>query len=159
MSKISVWIISISVCVVISVIIDIILPAGKMNKITRAVMGIFTMIVIISPIKNIDIKSLNLYNISPFSIDNKFVEERNDEKLSAITLDIQDNLKTNGYENVYVEIKGTWDNGSLVVENVYVDLENLVIKDSELNINKYNKIMAIISSKLDVDEKKVIFYE
>ena len=159
MSNISIWIISITVCTLLSVMIDIILPAGKMSKMTKALMGIFTMIVIISPIKNIDLSKLNLSNISQFNIDNKFVQDRQDDMLLALEGEIESNLNMNGYLNVYIKVNGNFENGELEIENVLVDLENLIINDNSLNINTYTNIMAVIKKTLDIDEKKVIYYE
>lgn len=159
MSNISVWIISVTVATLLSAMVDVIMPQGKMLKIIKSVMGIFILIVIITPVKNFDLSKLDLSKINGFSIDNKFIEERSSDIFNSLKKEIESNLDSNGYKQVYVQINGNFSGGNLEVYSVYVDLENSVISEDMANINKYTNIVAIIKKTIDVDDEKVIFYE
>ena len=159
MSDISRWIISISGMVLIGVLIEVVLPDGKMSKLLKSIVGIFSVLIIILPLKNFDFNSLNFSNISEFVIDEKFVEERESEKIILVEKEVERNLELNGYKYVSVKILGNYSGSELQITNVFVDIANIVLIDENLNIDKYTNIMAIIKASLNVSEEHVIFYE
>jgi len=160
MVYISSWIISILVVVLFGVLVEVILPNGKLSKIIKCVIATLTMLVIISPIKNIDLHNLNFQNyFQEIVIDNNFINERNEEQISYIEKNIEDNLEKNGYLQVSVKIDGNYSSSGINIKYIYVDLGRLVISQESQNINKYNNIMGIIKSIVEVEEGQVIFYE
>lgn len=159
MSGISVWIISVTVATLIASLVDVVMPQGKMSKMIKSVMGVFILIVIISPIKSIDLSKVDLSKLSSFNIDYNFVAERSDDIMSSLKDTIQDNLEDNGYQAVSVKINGEYKGGNIHINSVCVDLSNLVINGQAMNIDKYTNIVAIIRKTIDVEEDNVIFYE
>lgn len=160
MVYISSWIISILVVVLFGVLVEVILPNGKLSKIIKCVIATLTMLVIISPIKKIDLHNLNFQNyFQEIVIDNNFINERNEEQISYIEKNIEDNLEKNGYLQVSVKIDGSYSSSGINIKFIYVDLGRLVISQESQNINKYNNIMGIIKSIVEVEEEQVIFYE
>ena len=55
MSQVSMWVLSIVSIVLIGVLIEVILPQGKTNKILKSVVAVVSVLVIVSPLKNLDI--------------------------------------------------------------------------------------------------------
>jgi len=159
MSDISKWIISISGMVIIGVLIEVVLPEGKMSKILKSVVGVFSVLIIILPLKDFDFKSLSFSNTSDFVIDEEFVEERENEKITLVEKEVESNLELNGYTCVSVKILGDYSGSELQITSVFVDIANIVLNDEKLNIDKYTNIMAIIKASLNVSEDCVIFYE
>lgn len=159
MSSISVWIISVTVATLIASLVDIVLSQGKMSKMIKSVMGVFILIIIISPIKSIDLSKLDLSKIGSFGIDYHFIEERSGEVISSIENEIKTNLEENGYKSISIKINGEYKSGKVVIDSIYVDLSHLVINDKSVNIDKYTNIVAIIKKMVDVEEEKIIFYE
>ena len=159
MSSVSVWIISVTVATLIASLVDIVLPQGKMSKMIKSVMGVFILIIIISPIKSIDLSKLDLSKITSFSIDYQFIEERSGDVISSIERDIEANLENNGYRDIFVKIDGEYKSGKVEINSICVDLSHLVINDKSVNIDKYTNIVAIIRKSVDIEEEKIIFYE
>ena len=155
------WIISIAVAVLLGTLVEVVMPEGRLNKIIKSILGVLCMLIIISPLKSFDISKINFNSLFPQSqIDTKFVEDRQSEQISLLESNIESNLETNGYKNVKVKIDGKIEtNNSLYIKNIFVDLENLVLNENLENINKYNNIVAIIQSSVEVQKEQVIFYE
>lgn len=160
MSQISQWILSIVGIVLVGVLVEIVLPQGKTNKLLKSIVAVVTILIVIMPIKNIDIKSIDFANIiKNFEIDNSFVNERNQDMIVAIQSQIEKDLENNGYENVSIKIEGDYSSEKLQVKYVFVDLKKLVLRDENLNINKYTNIVAIIKKSIECSEESVVFYE
>ena len=161
MSGISSWILSITGIIVVTLLVEIILPNGKTNKLIKSIIGIFSIFVIISPLKKFDIDSLDLTAVfqSEIKIDSNFIDNRNKEKIVAYEKLIEDTLTQNGYKNTIILLKGAFDGEKLIFENAFVDLRDLVLLEDSLNINKYTKIIAIIKKVITIEEEKIVFYE
>ena len=160
MSEISSWILQITGVVLCSVLVEILFPKGKLNKMLKSVLAVFIVLVVVSPLKNIDITNLNFSSIfDGLTIDKNFVELREGEKIDGLEKTIEENLEMNGYGNAKVNIVGSFDDEKLNIETIFVDLSGLVLSDDSLNINKYTNIVAVIKNLINVSEGKVIFYE
>lgn len=160
MSEISSWILQITGVVLCSVLVEVLFPKGKLNKILKSVLAVFIVLVVVSPLKNIDIKNLNFSNMfDGLIIDKNFVEQREGEKIDGLEKTIEQNLEKNGYKGTKVNLVGSFNDEKLNIETVFVDLSGLVLSDDSLNINKYTNIVAVIKNLVNVSEDKVIFYE
>lgn len=159
MSEVSKWIISISGMVLIGVLVEVVVPEGKISRLLKSVVGIFSVLIIILPLKNFDFKSLNFSKVNDFVIDDKFVQKRENEKIVLAEKEVESNLELNGFKNISVNISGDYSGSQLRISTVFVDISNMVLMDEKLNIDRYRSIMAIIKVSLDVSEDKVVFYE
>lgn len=160
MSAISSWILGIAGIVLVGVLVEVLLPQGKLNKLLKSIVAVATIFVIVSPLKNIDPKTLDFSKLfNPIKIDNNFVEERQKGMIISLQEEIEKNLNSNGYSNIKVKIDGVVSAEKCEIKNVFVDLENLVLLDEKLNIDKYTNIVAIIQKSIDVNKEDIIFYE
>lgn len=160
MSAISSWILGIAGIVLVGVLVEVLLPQGKLNKLLKSIVAVATILVIVSPLKNIDPNTLDFSKLfDPIKIDNNFVEERQKGMIISLQEEIEKNLNSNGYSNVKVKIDGVVSAEKCEIKNVFVDLENLVLLDEKLNIDKYTNIVAIIQKSIDVNKENIIFYE
>ncbi len=160
MSAISSWILGIAGIVLVGVLVEVLLPQGKLNKLLKSFVAVATILVIVSPLKNIDPNTLDFSKLfDPIKIDNNFVEERQKGMIISLQEEIEKNLNSNGYLNVKVKIDGVVSAEKCEIKNVFVDLENLVLLDEKLNIDKYTNIVAIIQKSIDVNKEDIIFYE
>lgn len=160
MSAISSWILGIAGIVLVGVLVEVLLPQGKLNKLLKSIVAVATIFVIVSPLKNIDPKTLDFSKLfNPIKIDNNFVEERQKGMIISLQEEIEKNLNSNGYSNIKVKIDGVVSAEKCEIKNVFVDLENLVLLDEKLNIDKYTNIVAIIQKSIDVNKEVIIFYE
>ncbi len=146
--------------VLVGVLVEMLLPQGKLNKLLKSIVAVATILIIVSPLKNIDTSKFDFSKFfEPIAIDNNFVKEKQQKMIESLQSDIENNLTQNGYQNTIVKIDGTISGEKCTILAVYVDLENLVLLDKKLNIDKYTNIVAIIKKSIDVSEEDIIFYE
>lgn len=158
MSLISSWILSICGMVLVGILVDIIMPQKKLAKFVKSIVGIFTVLVAFTPLTKVNLDNINLDGtLSGMEIDNTFVENREEEKLSSLKTSIESSIGQNGYKNVEIYFETEGNKG--VIKTVFVDLKNLVLCTENLNINKYTNIVAIVKQFVSISEDKIIFNE
>ena len=159
MEAVSGWVLSIVGVVVLTTIIEIIMPNGSINKFIKGIFVLFTIFIMISPITRINIGSLFGVNTPNLNLDEEYIEDVNMKKLEEYKILIKDSLSGQGYKNISLDIHGKTLNGELKINTIFVDLCNLVLNNEALNINKYEHIKKIIIKIVDVAEEDIIFYE
>ena len=138
------WIKNIIVAVIITIIIEMILPEGKNKKYIKTVISIYIVFVVISPIfskilnKKIDVsKIFDDYEIPEMQMNtidnNTYIKEEYENKIKE---DITMKLKNIGYETVNMEIKiSTKDESYGQIEKI-----SLNVKKKNENIEKVEKV-------------------
>lgn len=164
-STLSSWILSIAGIVLLSVIIELILPNGAMNKYIKSIFGFIIMLVILTPIpkllnQNIDISSF--FQSDTIKVDKDYLEQINFDKLCSIQKDIEQDISTYGYKNVKVYISSDIFDNSFTIKSVTIDLTKLVITENaeHTNIVKIKQhITSIIKQHLDIGEDEIYYEE
>ena len=160
MSQVSIWVLSIICIVLIGVLMEVVLPEGKTNKLLKSIIAVVSVLVIVSPLKNIDINNINFSNLfNNIEIDSEFVLDTQKNIVEALSRDIENCLEENGYGGVDITIDASFEEEKTEIKTVFVDLTNLVLSAENLNIDKYTKIIAIIREEVNIDKENVIFYE
>lgn len=158
MGQISSWLISICGIVLIGVLVDLVLPQKKFANVVKTVVAVATMLIIIRPIANIDLSKIDFnFLSSSITVDNKFIDLRNLEKIDALSSSIELSLSNNGYKNI--DISFDIDSEKMLINTVFVDLSKLVLSDKNLNINKYTNIVAIVRQFVNISQGQVVFNE
>lgn len=165
LQTISSWILSIAGVIALSVLIELILPDGEMNRYIKTIFSFIIVFVVICPIpkllkNNIDFSSIFDYE-NTFSIDENYLEQVNLNKLTSSQEKIENLCLNSGYKNVHVYINADILNKKMQIESVYVDLSELVISSNAehndiSNIKK--QINKIIQSNLTISQE-LIYYE
>ena len=160
MNSVSVWVLQIIGLVVVGVIIDIVFGGRKLCNILKTIVAVFLMIVIISPLKTIDFNNFNINNFTnPIEIDKDMIEEIQTDLVNAMEKDIEKSLENNGFMSVKIQIDCEQNDETLNIKTIFVDLTNMVLLSENLNIDKYTKIIAIISKEVTIEREDVVFYE
>ena len=156
MDTVSSWVLSLVGVVIITALVEIIMPEGNVGKYVKGILVLFTIFVMVSPITNISIGSLFLGDYQ-ITLDGDYLEGVNAEKVSYYISQIEERLVVGGYEKVGVNVD--WENidGELKINNIYVDLCNAVIKVDKSNIDIYNNIKDIIIGVVDIDKEDIVF--
>ena len=145
------WLISIVGIVFLGILFDMIYPNGKTNKICKSVLGIATLLVMISPIFefkfNFDNKNF---------INNSIMESLTNSRINLIQKEIEVSLSMKGIEGVFVSLDSNFDNNELIIENIYIDISNAVLLENYENINKYEVILNEVQKVIDIDKENVI---
>lgn len=159
MEYISGWVLSIVGVVIITAIVEIILPEGNLNKYIKGFLVIFTVFIMISPITNISIDNIFSDNKYEISLDDTFLEEINEEKADEYNLIIKNKLLSSGYDGVEVEVAIVNNGGMLKINTIFVDLSKVVLNGKIENIDIYNNIKNIIRSVVDINLEDIVFNE
>lgn len=154
------YILSLLGIVLISVLIEIILPSGQTAKYIKSIFSIFVVYVLINPIvvmlkKDFDLS--NYVNQGNIEINETLLKNIYKDQIEAKSKDIEDTLKDEGYEGTKVSIVYKIVANSIVLEKVKINLDNLVITSPNTNINKYQHIRQVVARSVAIDEEDILF--
>lgn len=157
------WILSILGVVILGVLVDIIVPEGRINKYIKSVFTIFTVFVVFMPIANalnggIDLSGL-IYNETAGEIDYEFLDKTKTSMENQLALMCEKALEDGGFLECDVTIYLNLLESEFSVDKVEINLEDLVISTNIPHINKYTEIKAIIKNTISVTEENIILYE
>ena len=138
MSAISSWVLSIAGVVCISVIVEIIMPDGQMNKYIKSVLSFIIIFVIVSPLPNL-LKMKSEGNIeqevSQIQVQQNFLDKYSIIKKDMYEKEIGDIIRNCGYDGVTVELEIATDEETCYFNRIYVDLRDLVILENAQHKN------------------------
>ena len=162
-STLSGWVLSIAGVVSLSVIVELIMPEGGLNKYIRGVFSFIIMLVIIAPLPSLVGKSFDFSNISlegQYQLQEDYIYQMNVYKTQALQNDISNQIKQSGYDNVVVSVSSENYSSQFKIKAIYVELANLVINGQAQHTNIVDiekEILQIILSRANVDEAEVHF--
>lgn len=163
-SEISSWVMSIAGIICLSVLIELLMPDGQMNRYIKNIFSFIVILVIILPIpklmkSNIDYDNI-FYNQGSVEIDENYLYQLNLDRINKLKGDIESEILRNGYKNVSVYLNSSIFDNSMQIKSVSVDLESLVImQNAEHNdISKIRKhISQIIKKYIEIDEEVILY--
>ena len=139
----------------IMVLIDLIMPEGKMEKIVKAVSSLIIFLMLIHPLINF-INSSKEIDISPNEEVSNAIEIRSD----SYTEHVIENLIKNEFNiNVIVEINRKKNEYKSQIEFVSITYQNNDINTFDEHINLEDKMSELVSNYLNIEREKVIIYE
>lgn len=162
-STLSGWVLSIAGVVSLSVIVELIMPEGGLNKYIRGVFSFIIMLVIIAPLPSLVGKNFDFSNISlegQYQLQEDYIYQMNVYKTQALQNDISNQIKQSGYDNVVVSVSSENYSSQFKIKAIYVELANLVINGQAQHTNIVDiekEILQIILSRANVDEAEVHF--
>lgn len=163
-SDISTWILSIAGIICISVIVELILPEGQMNKYIKGIFSFIVILVIIMPIPKLIGSNFDFSNILNYensvNVDEDYIYQLNLNKLNLLKEDIESEINKHGYENVSVYINCNIFENKINFKSITVDLNSLVISENaeHKDITKIKKdITNIILSFIQIDEEEILY--
>ena len=163
MSVVSAWILNILSVVVLSLLVDIILPDGKSSKFIKGVFGYLIIIVILAPVFNfLTKKEFNLDNVFQTSgthIQEDYVASIKKQYLSQLENKIAKEIETLGLKNIKIGVVGDIFSEKLTILNVNVDLSEMVISEDSKNINIKTSITDIVLKNIKINKELIVFYE
>ena len=161
--SVSSWILSIAGIVIVSVLVELVMPEGQMNKYIKSVFSFIIVLVIILPLPKILNKEINLSSqiaYEEIKIQDNYIYNINLSKISTLTKDINNDLIKQGYNNINLSISANLNDEKMEYRAIYVNLRNLVISDENKHKNIIEikeEIKEIIKKHLTIGE--VIFEE
>lgn len=161
--ELSNWILSIAGIICVSVIVELILPDGQMNRYIKGIFSFIIILVVIMPIPkllNRDLDFSNIFDNSGYEIDSDYLYQVNLDKMNSVKNEIENQIEKRGYLNVVVSINCDIFDNSMQYKSIFVDLSDLVISGQaeHNNISKIKKdISSIIMAIIDIDEEAILY--
>ena len=156
------WIISIVAVVLITSIVCLILPQGKMGKFIKNIFSILTMLVIIKPIiylKDFDYNFDNLGSNNEVTIQENFLDYIYSKRIEEYKQNCLKITKDFGVENASVEIYYDIDNQAIKITLIEINLRDSVILSDKGHIHIKEGIITNISTYLNVEKNMVVINE
>ena len=163
LSELSNWILSIAGIICVSVIVELILPEGQMNRYIKGVFSFIIILVVIMPIPklvNKDFDFSNIFDESGYEIDSDYIYQINLDKINGVKSEIEKQVENRGYLNVVISINCKIFDNSMQYKSIFVDLSDLVISGQaeHNNISKIKKdISNIIMAIVDINEEAILY--
>lgn len=162
-SSISAWIISIAGVIALSVVVELLLPEGSLNRYIRAIFSFIVVLVIIAPIPTLVGKEFSYENIKieeGFTLQEDYIYQLNVYKTEALQESISLEIKNSGYDGVVVSVSSEKSSSEFKIKDIFVELDNLVILDKAKHKDISDieeEIFDIILSYAKVDRAEVHF--
>ena len=148
------WLLSITGVIFLGVLFDLIYPNGKTNTLCKTIFGVVAVVVMITPILNIDLDKLTLGG----SVNQQLINNLEEAKIQSIKTRIDTHLKSCGISGVIVKIDIILSEDEFYIDKIYLDTTNLVLTENVTNINKYEVIIKEVSGLLKIDAERIIVY-
>lgn len=148
------WILSVVGIVFICVLIEIIMPDGKLNSFIKQLFGIFVLFVIVNPIAAF-LKNTNNFISSDVVVDSNYIFNVNLEKVKELENLVVKELELAGVFNVNVIVNSNVFNEEFKVDSVYVDITNAKHdftkeKVCEIVKEKISKIAFVLEENIEI---------
>ncbi len=174
------WCENIVVVLIISVIIEMILPEGKNKKYVQVIIGIYIIFTILNPIfTNINIKNIDLKEVLKMEDTRQVSAENNKDEIrkiyiDAIKRDIKYEIEALGFEVCTLDLKTDMNfeniekilivankksnsiTNNISINEIKVNIQNEVKNKNELEEKDKNIIKNKILSMYEIEEKNIV---
>lgn len=163
MSAVSSWVLSIVGIVVLSILVDLILPSGSTSKFIKGIFGYLIIIVVLSPVfsffsqKNFSVN--DIFSGPSVEIQQDFVANVNRQFLDSVEKSIEKACLDEGIKFIEVGITADIFDNNLKITNISVNLSGVVIDENFQHTNIKNDITKIILNTIKVNKEIIVFYE
>ncbi len=162
-NDISTWILSIAGVVCLSVIVELMLPDGQMNRYIKGIFSFIIIFVIIMPLPSLLGKEFdfsNIFDYEEISVDDDYIYQLNLDKINIAREEIENEIESHGYENIKIYINADIFNNSLTFKSITVDISDLVISQNaeHNNITKIKEdITDIILNHVQIEKEDILY--
>ncbi len=159
---ISNWILSIAGIVVLSVLVDLFLPDGRLNGFIKTIFNFSIILVVVTPLPNLLKKDYNINDMFPtqsIDLQEDYIYQLNHDKLMLLEDKIESSLEKSGIDGVEVYISADIFTLQMKIEKVFVDLSQMVIQGNLQNINIENEVVKCITTYIDIQMENIVISE
>ena len=161
--NLSAWVLSIVGIVVLTLMVDIIIPEGKTGKYIKGVFAMLTVFVIAMPLPKIfnsefDLEEFLHQNTSA-SADYDVLENIYYMRLERLEQKIITSAESEGIKNMEVKINALNNNSFVEIQSIEINLKNVVIEEKNPNINIVDIVIDLVSKAAETDKSAVKVYE
>ena len=154
------YILTILGIVLAGILIDIIVPTGKINKYIKSIFAIFVVAVILMPIVKFIAKSDEItINYTDYEIEQNLMDYIFSSRVTAYENEIIEVLENNGLSNIDIKINYSINSNELSLNSCEVNLKNMTSSNIEMHNNRYEFIAETIKEIINLTDEVIIFYE
>lgn len=160
MSQISVYLLSVVGVVFLLVVIELVLPESKISKYIKSIFSIFIIVVIITPIVKLvknDWDWNSIFTNVSYDLNQNFLDDIKTQQIVTLERDVE-NFISKQYKGATVSISANFNGDDMIINYIFVDLSDLVIKENEQHINYYTAVKELVRSQVKIDEERVVVY-
>lgn len=164
-SSLSAWIMSIAGVICLSVLVELVLPNGQMNKYIKGIFSFIIILVIVSPIPKLlhkDFDFSSMFGTSEIKVQEDYLYQLNLDKVTAMQSAINQQIEEQGYLNVDARIDSDIFASTIEIKAVYVDISRLVISENSTHkdITEVKKdMLTIVTTIVNINNERVVFNE
>ena len=154
------YILTILGIVLAGILIDIIVPTGKINKYIKSIFAIFVVAVILMPVVKFIAKSDEItINYNDYEIEQNLMNYIFSSRVTAYENEIIEVLENNGLSNIDIKINYSINSNELSLNSCEVNLKNMTSSNIEMHNNRYEFIAETIKEITNLTDEVIIFYE
>ena len=161
--NLSAWVLSIVGIVVLTLMVDIIIPEGKTGKYIKGVFAMLTVFVIAMPLPKIFNSEFYLEEFlqqnTSASADYDVLENIYYMRLERLEQKIITSAESEGIKNMEVKINALNNNSFVEIQSIEINLKNVVIEEKNPNINIVDIVIDLVSKAAETDKSAVKVYE
>ncbi len=160
MSSVSLYLLSIVGVVMLTVLIDLVMPSGQINKYIKGVMSLVIIFVIASPIPNILKNGIDfsaIFQTSTVVVDEGYMETIKNQQIRTVESSLENLLDTAGISGAEIQIWATLEENKLKISHIFVETSKVVLSEENAHIDKYAVITKLIVGQTGVSEEQVVF--
>lgn len=156
------YIISLIGVILLSILIEVILPNGKMQKYVKAMFHLLILSAIVMPIITFirsDFNFEKILNNNNIQVDSDFILATNKKIYTELENKIETNLTNIGYNNVKITINFKIENVSTYINEIIIDMSNLKIDINLPHNDKKQDILEVVNKYITLDDIAIKFIE
>lgn len=157
----SAWILSIVGIILVTTLVSIVLPEGKLARYVKSILAFATILVVIAPLKEIGGKELDFSGIitsSESGYQESFLYYINEKKAAALEQGCLANLEEAGMTGAKVTVLFV-DDVTFSIEKVQVNVKNLVCQEDKPHNDRNVEIRRRLAEYLKIEVGQVELYE
>ncbi len=146
---------------ILSILIEVILPNGKMQKFVKAMFNLIILSAVTLPLIMILSSKININKFfdSKITVDNDFLDASNKKLYSNIEKAIETDLSNIGYNNVYIKIKYNTINTKTTIEQVVIDISKIKININVPHNDIKSDILEVVFKYIKIENSNIVFLE
>ena len=163
MNEVSRYILTIAGVILISIVVELVLSEGQMNRYIKSILSFFIIAVIIAPLPNLlsNENMTNIFENASYELQDDFIYKNNQIRIDALEKDILKELNEDGYKNLEIEIEcKDMLASSLEYSKVSLDVSNVLFEnDAEIKdkLELQNYIVKMLESDFGINREVVVY--
>lgn len=157
----SAWIISVVGIILLTTVVGIIMPDGRFSRYIKSILTFATILVIISPLKNIvknRIDFTDLFGEYETQYQQSFLYYANEKKADAVAVRCVKKLEEIGMTGEKITVLYLGD-VEFQIEKVQINVKNLVCNEDKSHMDRNVEIQRTLAEFLEIEIWQVEIYE